>query len=146
MQSQSKKVAFLFVAMLMTASVLFGQQYGYTGVFLNGVQLNQQDVNTLAMLQGSPIYQGYYYLDQQGNFGLFGYGPSMNLYEAVARYQAQNQPSSVNQSGSDRYYHEKLSPMRSQGRDEEGSYYRNDMTNTTITDDYIYIDGTIIDF
>jgi hypothetical protein len=51
---------------------------GNTGVFINGRQLHMLDV--IALQQITPVYQGRYWVDAQGNIGLEG-GPALiNLW------------------------------------------------------------------
>jgi len=51
---------------------------GNTGVFINGRQLHMLDV--VALQQITPVYQGRYWVDAQGNIGLEG-GPALiNLW------------------------------------------------------------------
>ncbi len=56
---------------------------GTTGVFINGRQLHVMDVLGLQALIG-PVYQGRYRVDAQGNAGLEGGPPLVNLM-ALAR-------------------------------------------------------------
>ena len=51
---------------------------GNTGVFINGRELHQYDV--MALMQLGPVYQGRYWVDGQGFFGIEG-GPALgNLW------------------------------------------------------------------
>jgi hypothetical protein len=59
---------------------------GTTGVFINGRQLHIQDVLALQTLLGA-VYQGRYWVDAQGNAGLEGGPPLVNLV-MVARARA----------------------------------------------------------
>jgi hypothetical protein len=52
---------------------------GNTGVFINGRELHQYDV--VALMQLGPVYQGRYWVDGQGYFGVEG-GPALgNLWQ-----------------------------------------------------------------
>ena len=55
---------------------------GNTGVFVNGRQLHQYDV--MALMQITPVYQGRFWMDGQGNVGVEGGPPLLNLW-ALAR-------------------------------------------------------------
>ena len=55
---------------------------GDTGVFINGRQLHRIDVQRLMQL--GPVYQGRYWMDAQGNVGLEGGPPLINIWAAAA--------------------------------------------------------------
>jgi hypothetical protein len=55
---------------------------GNTGVFINGRQLHQNDV--MALMQLGPVYQGRYWMDGQGYFGVEG-GPALGNLWLLAR-------------------------------------------------------------
>lgn len=55
---------------------------GQTGVFINGRELHQADV--IALMQLGPVYQGRYWVDGQGYFGLEG-GPAVGNLWMLAR-------------------------------------------------------------
>ncbi|MEL6131967.1 MAG: hypothetical protein AAFR59_01245 [Bacteroidota bacterium] len=66
------------------------QQPQRSGVYVNGEEITMEDVYFLQYLIG-PIYQGQYYLDEQGNFGVVGYYPSCNLIQILAYMQQMSQ-------------------------------------------------------
>jgi hypothetical protein len=55
---------------------------GNTGVFINGRELHQNDV--IALMQLGPVYQGRYWVDGQGYFGVEG-GPALGNLWLLAR-------------------------------------------------------------
>jgi len=55
---------------------------GNTGVFINGRELHQYDV--MALMQLGPVYQGRYWVDGQGYFGVEG-GPALGNLWLLAR-------------------------------------------------------------
>jgi len=55
---------------------------GNTGVFINGRELNQQDV--AALLQITPVYRGRWWVDGWGSFGAEG-GPALGNLWQLAR-------------------------------------------------------------
>ncbi len=71
---------------------------GNTGVFVNGRQLHQYDV--IALMQLGPVYQGRYWVDANGNFGLEG-GPALgNLWAAAQAARRQGAQTTYTRSGS----------------------------------------------
>ena len=56
--------------------------HGNTGVFINGRELNQQDV--VALMQITPVYQGRWWVDAMGSFGAEG-GPALGNLWQLAR-------------------------------------------------------------
>ena len=59
---------------------------GRTGVFVNGRQLHSQDVALLKMILGV-VYQGRYWMDASGNYGVEGGVMLGNLPQAVQAMQ-----------------------------------------------------------
>ena len=55
---------------------------GNTGVFINGRELHQYDV--MALMRLGPVYQGRYWVDAQGYFGVEG-GPALGNLWLLAR-------------------------------------------------------------
>ena len=55
---------------------------GNTGVFINGRELHQYDV--MALMRLGPVYQGRYWVDGQGYFGVEG-GPALGNLWLLAR-------------------------------------------------------------
>lgn len=72
---------------------------GNTGVFINGRELHQYDV--IALMQLGPVYQGRYWVDGQGFFGVEG-GPALgNLWQlAKAAGRGNGAQTTYNRSGS----------------------------------------------
>jgi hypothetical protein len=56
--------------------------HGNTGVFINGRELNQQDVG--ALMQITPVYRGRWWVDAMGSFGAEG-GPALGNLWQLAR-------------------------------------------------------------
>jgi hypothetical protein len=55
---------------------------GNTGVFINGRELNQQDVT--ALMRITPVYRGRWWVDGSGTFGAEG-GPALGNLWQLAR-------------------------------------------------------------
>jgi len=60
---------------------------GGTRVFINGREIHPMDLRNLQQLLGRPVLPGRYWVDAQGNGGVEGGPPIVNLY-AAARQQA----------------------------------------------------------
>lgn len=63
---------------------------GYTGVFLNGRELDQQDLINLAQILG-PLPYGRYWLDAQGYYGYEGGGALGNMIYLAQEANLSNQ-------------------------------------------------------
>ena len=93
-----------------------------------------EDAYFLQYLIG-PIYQGNYYLDEQGNFGIVGYHPSRNLIQILAIMQQMSQ--AYQQQNSNNYPNSSYKPANKGGGFywQEGgqSGYINNRTGGSVT-------------
>lgn len=86
---------FCMVAGLVLLSSSAEAQYR-TGVYINNQELDATTLYQLQMVTG-PLYQGQYYIDQYGNFGVVGYQPSFNLVQLIQQQRQASQQ--YNQNG-----------------------------------------------
>ena len=59
------------------------------GVYVNDLRVPPAELSYLESLTG-PLAPGYYYVDQDGNFGVVGYQPFINIFEAAQAAAPQN--------------------------------------------------------
>ena len=75
---------FLQPGLSMPAKLPAHASNGNTGVFINGRNLPQQDLQALSQLAGHPIKPGRYTVTGQGSFGPEGGAPTANLKQRAA--------------------------------------------------------------
>lgn len=131
MKQLLKILPFVF---LFSCCMLQAQQPQHTGVYVNGEELSMEDAYFLQYLIG-PIYQGNYYLDEQGNFGMVGYHPSCNLIQILAYMQQMSQ--AYQQQNNNNYPNSSYKPANKGGGFywQEGgqSGYINNRTGVSVT-------------
>lgn len=145
-----KSIFVMIVALFAVLALPTEAEAQRTGVYVNNYELNPYDLQMLTQLTG-PLYQGFYYIDQAGNFGVVGYYPSLNLYQVaqnlgMAQNQNRSAGSQYQQRGSNngefRYQND---PASSGYYWQEGnaSGWSNSNTGSSITTDGT-LEGTII--
>ena len=107
---------FIVAGMALGGQLRADASNGNTGVFVNGRQLHRREVAALQKL--GPVYQGRYWLDAMGNWGIEG-GPMMGNLKVAATQVAQN--SSGNNGSS--WSHRSSYTDSSVGGDGETFYY-----------------------
>lgn len=123
----------------MSLSTLMAQ-YEFSGVFVNNQPINQYQYSMLQQLTGS-LRAGYYYMDNRGNFGVVGYRPFVNLYQAYQTWAAKQQTNQSNYYGnnqqasgnSNREYYRKSGTGYSWSDGKGNSGYKSDILDTSIS-------------
>ena len=118
-----------------------------TGVYINNQELDATTLYQLQMVTG-PLYQGQYYIDQYGNFGVVGYQPSFNLVQLMQQQQQASQRYSQQYNQSGNYYRSNGHGVY--GRDGSARFYHSNYSGAGITTDgdthvITDLDGKVID-
>ena len=130
MKTTCLRITLIGLITLLSLTSISAQNTSYTGVFLNGVHLTQDNVTFLSDLQGYKISRGYYYLDNWGNFGKVGYKPSMNIFTAKARKLNQASPKNYQSLSRSRPSTNTTSSQEKRCKIYHGNYYRIDKANS----------------
>ena len=121
-------VSALVITFLLLSSESMEAQH--TGIFINNQEVNATTLMHLQKFSGR-LYQGYYYLDQYGNFGIVGYYPSFNLVQRMQQYMAVNQGSRP-EVGQRRNANRNLGNSRSVGREGRTSWSSNNRSGGSV--------------